>query len=173
MRVFGLHGLPGWVYALFSPAHRQFAVMDPLYCNQGIRQGREPFGNAFYGNDLEAFVLFEQKTLGREHFAGKFFKHPGNLAQQIPFPGIVKQGNRSGYLVVALPFVLDDVPADQVPYGLRPVRKVIFLYIFIQGFQQILFNRNSKTGNRHKFPFYGLKGKNTISASFFPIRWKK
>ena len=63
MRVFGLHGLPGWVYALFSPAHRQFAVMDPFYRNQGIRQGRKPFGNAFYGNDLEAFVLFEQKTL--------------------------------------------------------------------------------------------------------------
>jgi len=117
---------------------------DPLDRFEGIGQPLHLFRLSPGGDDLQTVVVIEVDVLGRDDHLLELVlgvRHPG---QDVPLVMIVDERDGAGHVTALPPFPLDQLPADQVPQGLRAVGVLLFPDEVIEPLQEGLFQGNTE-----------------------------
>ena len=125
-------------------------MADPLDGPERIGQSLNLFRITPGSHDLQTVVVIEMDVLGRDNRLLEVVLHIHHTNQNITLVMIVNESDRPDHIAALPPFPLDQLPADQVPQGLRAVGVLFCPDQDIKPVQEGFFQRNPETNqSRH------------------------
>ncbi len=114
-------GKPSSMQELPGAGHGQAGVAHPSEGFELVGQRLNLLGLAPHNDDFETVVVVHMDVGGGDYMVVVVVLHQGNFFLQFMLVVVVNQADDAHDLFVRLPFIFDEVLADQITNCLRPI----------------------------------------------------